>query len=58
MIKELYDKVFNADGSIKLCGRETCKNLIDACSKEYPNVDFGNNNGFMNIANIKRYVNY
>lgn len=61
-IKSLYDKVFDADGNVMLCGRECCKNLIFACDKEYQRrygeeVDFGSiRSGFMNIANIKQFV--
>ena len=57
MIKELYDEVFDSNGNVKLCGREKCKKLIDACKNAYKGVDFGDSEtGYMNIDNIKKYV--
>lgn len=57
MFDELYNKVFDSDGSVRLCGRETCKKLIEACSNAYPNVNFGDlESGCMNIDNIKKYI--
>ena len=55
MFDELYNKVFDSDGSVRLCGRETCKKLIEACSNAYPNVNFGDlESGCMYIDNIKK----
>jgi len=49
-----YNKVFNKDGSMKLCGREECKKLMLICGRIKPNVDFGViNAGFLNTAAIK-----
>lgn len=55
-----YDLVFDKTGHIKFCTREVCIKLIELCEKQFPNagVDFGNKgNGFLNIENIKKYVN-
>lgn len=49
--------VFREDFSVKNCGRDVCRDLIDHLSKLYPNIDFGNSStGFLNIENIKKVV--
>lgn len=49
-LKVLLNAVFEEDGAVRPCGRETCKKLISVASEKYPNVDFGNpNTGIMNI---------
>ena len=57
--KEKYDAVFNENGSVKLCGREKCKDLIIACmvlSKNGTKNYFGNpDTGMMNVENIQRF---
>ena len=57
--KEKYDAVFNENGSIKLCGREKCKDLVIACmvlSKKGTKNYFGNpDTGMMNVENIQRF---
>lgn len=56
-ILELYNKVFDKNGSVKLCGREKCIDLIRALSCKYPDVNFGDTeSGFMNVNIIKKYV--
>ena len=56
-----YNEVFNEDGTVKLCGREKCKNLIIACevlSKNVTEGHFGNAvTGMMNIKNIQKFRN-
>lgn len=55
-----YDKVFDKNGHIKFCGRDVCVRLIQLCEKQFPDaeVSFGNKgNGFLNVENIKKYVN-
>jgi ABC-type tungstate transport system permease subunit len=48
-----YSVVFNEDRTVKNCGREECKKLIEMMNKEYPNINFGNlKTGFMNTENI------
>lgn len=55
-IKEAYEKVFDSDGSIKVCGREACSNLINACSSLEPTVYFGNSKtGIMDTERIQKY---
>ena len=55
--KANYREVFNADGSIKVCGREACKTLIRSCMAYNPNVDFGNpETGMMNVNNIRQML--
>lgn len=52
--KEQYNKVFDTEGTIKLCGREETKKLIRLAKELKPDVDFGNEStGFLNIDNIK-----
>lgn len=49
-LKVLLNAVFDEDGAIRPCGRETCKKLISVASEKYPNVDFGSaDTGIMNI---------
>ena len=56
-IQELYDNVFDADGNILACGRETCKELIHALHKMFPDVDFGDEaTGWMQVKTIQQYV--
>lgn len=56
-----YDEVFNEDGSIKLCGREKCKDLIIAAMALSNNSNtnyFGNEKtGMMNVPNIQTLKN-
>lgn len=52
--KEQYNKVFNTDGTVKLCGREETKKLIELAKELKPDIDFGNEStGFLNVDNIK-----
>lgn len=57
--KEKYDAVFNENGSVKLCGREKCKDLVIACmvlSKNGTKNYFGNpDTGMMNVENIQKF---
>ena len=56
MLKELYEAVFHENGQIKLCGRDRCKALMDACYKIKPEGDFGcMETGFMQSENIKEF---
>lgn len=54
-----YNKVFNAEGNIKSCGREYCKQLIELAiqigdkDKHYGEV----RTGFMDTDNIKELYN-
>lgn len=52
-LEELYNNVFNADGSIKPCGRDACKTLIIGI-KSLSDKDVGNEDtGFMNVGVLK-----
>ncbi len=52
--KKAYLKVFDAQGRVRPCGRDTCIALIEECKKIKPNTDFGDvNTGYMNIEAIK-----
>ncbi len=58
-MKKLYQEVFNEDGTIKLCGREKCSELIEALSGKYPEEDFGNKKtGMINVEKIKEYIQH
>ena len=51
-----YNKVFDANGQVKACGRQECMNLINMCKMEEPYEDFGNPlTGMMNVENIKKF---
>lgn len=51
---ELYNKVFNPDGSVKLCGRDACMDLIIICNSIDSGVNYGNvATGVMNIKAIQ-----
>lgn len=55
---EQYDKIFDKNGHMNFCSKNECVKLIELCEKQFPDVDFGNKgNGFLNVANIKQYVN-
>lgn len=52
---EYYNKVFNSDGTIKVCGRDLCKKLIAEADRLEPGISHGNlENGYMNIESIQR----
>lgn len=52
-LEELYNNVFNADGSIKSCGRDACKALIIRI-KSLSDKDIGDEGtGFMNVGVLK-----
>lgn len=57
-IFQLYDAVFDAHGNIKVCGRQTCQELIIACQQASQEPrDFGNaTTGMMNVNNIKEFI--
>ena len=57
-IIELYNKAFDEHGNPRVCGRETCKDLIKALNTKFPYVNFGDSNtGFMNVTIINEYIN-
>lgn len=52
-LEELYNSVFNANGSIKPCGRDACKALIIRI-KSLSDKDVGDEDtGFMNVGVLK-----
>lgn len=52
-LEELYNNVFNADGSIKPCGRDACKALIIKM-RSLSDKDVGNEDtGSMNVGVLK-----
>lgn len=52
--KSLYKQVFDENGNIKACGRETCIELIRAAAELDGKTKYGNlKTGFMNIDNLK-----
>lgn len=57
LLKNQYNMVFDANGDVKLCGRDACCALIALLSAMYPSDDplyFGNvQTGYMNVDNIK-----
>ena len=57
-VKELYPVVFSPSGDVKLCGRDNCINLMEALSRIFDGVDFGDlNTGYMNTDIVKEYCN-
>lgn len=55
---EAYNRVFDENGEIKLCGRYACMGLITSLEniqKRVEGLDFGNKEtGMMNVENIKK----
>ena len=53
-----YKKVFNEDGTVKACGRNECKKLIDIASKNKEFMPYGDDyTGRMNIDNMNKLYN-
>ena len=53
--KEAFEAVFDENGNVKLCGRETCKQLIKACTDLEPRTYFGNPiTGQLNLKSYPR----
>lgn len=51
---DLYNTVFDKNGSIKSCGRDTTSELIKAAESIKSGIDFGNSDtGMMFVGNIK-----
>ena len=51
-----YGRVFDESGNIRLCGRNACADLIEACQKiaSDKSVYYGNmSTGFMEVENIQ-----
>lgn len=49
-----YNNVFDCNDDVKLCGREKCKELINACRLINPYGNYGDSlTGVMNIDVIK-----
>lgn len=54
----VYGRCFNPDGTVKNCGRECTKQLIDVAGRICPSGNYGNlANGMMNIPNISSLYN-
>ena len=50
-----YNDVFTAEGLVKVCGRQKCKELIQICESMDGKSSYGDaEKGFMNIENIKK----
>lgn len=60
-LKELFTKVFNEDGSVKLCGREACVEIIEVCEQLSGEVCGDKIRGYMYTDKIeevyKKYTN-
>lgn len=53
-LTELYDKVFDAEGNVRLCGRQSCAKLIQAL-QPYSSENLGDaTTGIMNVENVKK----
>lgn len=56
---EAYNKVFDAQGNVRACGRQACIDLIKACDEDEPDIYFGNKEtGKMAVEVIQNYVLY
>ncbi|MCI8353236.1 MAG: hypothetical protein HFJ58_06670 [Clostridia bacterium] len=56
-LMDAYEKVFDAQGEIKPCGRGACISLIEECEKVKHQVYFGDSHtGRMDIEAIKWLV--
>ena len=52
-IKEAYEPVFNEDRTMKACGREACRRLIEACEAKDQETYFGDKRtGKICLSNI------
>ncbi len=62
-LQELMNQVFDENGCIKLCGRQTCIKLIELSTEfdkathakdaDYAPINFGNTHtGYMNVENL------
>ena len=50
-----YENVFDHNGSVRICGRNACKTLIEEAHKIDSRIIFGNQEtGFMNILEIQK----
>ena len=56
-IQELYDKAFDEDGNVRLCGRDVCIELITQMTVFFGSgINFGDvATGYMNVGNVKKY---
>lgn len=53
-IIELYNEVFNSDGTVKNCGKDKCTELIIAMKGKYKGKNFGDvRSGMMNVKEIQ-----
>ncbi len=53
--RELYEAVFGENGQIKACGRDACKDLINACSELDSLTYYGNpETGIMNLDSFQK----
>lgn len=51
---ELFDEVFAANGTIRMCGRDKYEDLIELADKLEPETHHGNTNtGFINAKNMR-----
>ena len=56
-LREAYDKVFDAQGNVRACGRKACMELIGECEKQDAFTHFGDiATGRMNIEAIKNLI--
>lgn len=53
-MKQLHNSVFDAEGNVMLCGRQSCAKLIQAL-QPYSSESLGDaTTGIMNIENVKK----
>lgn len=51
---KIYNDVFDSKGNITVCGREKCKNLIQAAQEIDNSKNYGDiSTGIMNMPNIE-----
>lgn len=54
-----YNKVFDAQGNVRACGREACIALIELCEQLQPGNDFGDKRtGEMKVSDIRFIYEY
>ena len=58
-LRALYDRVFDANGAVKLCHREACEQLIKATGSITSKYVGNPNTGIMNLDVLKEeYAKY
>ena len=51
-----YNRVFDENGDVRLCGRDACRALMLKMEECFPDEKFGNvDTGFIDILKVRRF---